>query len=106
MRTVFPDDEFNENELDCDDEDSNNIVNFPNIIKNKAKRLMYESKDKFTLTNMTQQLDEILEKHTSSLPSQVQLKLPKLKKVGSSEPPKIKLPKLKKVTESAHANSQ
>jgi len=75
-------------------------------IKNKAKSLMYENTDKFTLTKMTEQLGEIVEKYTSSLPSQVQLKLPKLKKVGSSEPPKIKLPKLKKVTESAHANSQ
>ena len=32
------------------------------------------------------------------IPSQVQLQLPKLKKVGKSTPPKIKLPKLKKVT--------
>ena len=42
-----------------------------------------------------------LEKHTSNLPSQVQLKLPKLKKVSDNkkELPKIKLPKLKKVTE-------
>ena len=35
------------------------------------------------------------------VPQQVGLNLPKLKKVGSSEPPKIKLPKLKKVTSEA-----
>jgi hypothetical protein len=53
---------------------------------------------------MTEKLDEIMEKHTSSLPSQVQLKLPKLKKVGESEPPKIKLPKLKKNAEVSNAD--
>ena len=91
-------------------------------VKNKAKGLMYENREKFTLNNMTKKLDEIMDRHTSHLATQVGLKLPKLKKVGSSEPPKIKLPKLKKVgssepskiklpklkrvTESAHADSQ
>ena len=45
-----------------------------------------------------EKLDEIMKKHMKDLPSQVQLKLPKLKKVNKKEPPKIKLPKLKKVT--------
>jgi glycosyltransferase involved in cell wall biosynthesis len=75
-------------------------------IKNKGKSLMYENRDKFTLTKMTEKLDEIMKNHTSNLSTQVGLKLPKLKKVGSSEPSKIKLPKLKKVTESVHADSQ
>ena len=44
--------------------------------------------------------NEIVDNNTKSLSSQVQLKLPKLKKVGNKiEQPKIKLPKLKKVTE-------
>ena len=70
-------------------------------IKNKGQGLMYENRKKFTLNMMTEKLDEILEKYTSNLPSQVQLKLPKLKKVSDDkkELPKIKLPKLKKVTE-------
>ena len=38
-----------------------------------------------------------MKKHISDIPSQVGLKLPKLKKVKSDEKPKIKLPKLKKV---------
>ena len=73
-------------------------------VKNKAKSLMYENREKFTLNKMVEKLDEIIEKYTLSLPSQVQLKLPKLKKVDSSEPLKIKLPKLKKVTETSNAN--
>ena len=50
---------------------------------------------------MTELLNNLVDKHTEIIPSQVQLKLPKLKKVGENktEPPKIKLPKLKKVTE-------
>ena len=75
-------------------------------IKNKGKSLMYENREKFTLDKMVEKLDEIMKKYTDNMPSQVQLKLPKLKKVESSELPKIKLPKLKKVTESAHADSQ
>ena len=73
-------------------------------IKNKSKSLMYQNREKFTLNKMVEKLDEIMERHTSHLSTQVGLKLPKLKKVGSSEPSKIKLPKLKKVTETAHAD--
>lgn len=75
-------------------------------IKRKGSGLMYENREKFTLNKMTEKLDEIIEKYTSNLPSQVQLKLPKLKKIGQSEPHKIKLPKLKKVTEVSHADNQ
>ena len=45
---------------------------------------------------------KIMKQYTDDMPSQVNLNLPKLKKLGSSENkelPKIKLPKLKKVTE-------
>ena len=44
-------------------------------------------------TKFCQYIDTALE----AVPQQVQLKLPKLKKVGGTEPPKLKLPKLKKV---------
>ena len=50
---------------------------------------------------MTKKFEEILDKHLPKFeeqPQKVDLKLPKLKKVGSvSELPKIQLPKLKKV---------
>jgi hypothetical protein len=37
--------------------------------------------------------------YIDKVPQQVGLNLPKLKKVGGSQPPKIKLPKLKKTSE-------
>jgi len=71
-------------------------------VKNKAKSLMSINRNKFPHKKMTELLNNIVDKYTESIPSQVSLNLPKLKKVGSSENkelPKIKLPKLKKVTE-------
>ena len=55
---------------------------------------------------MTEKLDEITLSLIDKIPSQVQLKLPKLKKVEKTknvEPPKIKLPKLKKVMDEVNA---
>ena len=73
-------------------------------VKLRGKKQMKENRQKFTLNKMTQQLDEIMEKHLKDIPQQVGLQLPKLKKVNkSTEAPKIKLPKLKKVTEGAPA---
>ena len=46
---------------------------------------------------MTKELEKILDKHVPELPTEVKLQLPKLQKVGSTQPSKIKLPKLKKV---------
>ena len=46
---------------------------------------------------MTKQFGKILDEYVPEFPKEVKLKLPKLKKVGSTEAPKIKLPKLKKV---------
>ena len=71
-------------------------------VKNKAKSLMNINRENFTHKKMNELLNNIVDKYTESIPSQVSLNLPKLKKVGSSENkelPKIKLPKLKKVTE-------
>ena len=68
-------------------------------IKNKAKSLMHKNREKFAHKKMTGLLNEVVDKYVQNIPSQVKLKLPKLKKVGGSkELPKIKLPKLQKVT--------
>ena len=67
-------------------------------VKKKALNLMKTNRDKFTLDKMTEKLGEIITPIVDKVPQQVGLNLPKLKKVGGSESPKIKLPKLKKVT--------
>ena len=60
---------------------------------------MKVNRDKFTLDKMTEKLDEIITPYIDKIPSQVGIKLPKLKKVKDSNTPKIKLPKLKKTNE-------
>jgi hypothetical protein len=50
---------------------------------------------------MTEKLDKIITPFMDKVPQQVGLNLPKLKKVGKTEPPKIKLPKLKKLSKEA-----
>ncbi len=62
-----------------------------------AKKLGLINKSKFSLDAMTRELGKILDKYVPEFPKEVKLELPKLKKVGSTELPKIKLPKLKKV---------
>jgi glycosyltransferase involved in cell wall biosynthesis len=71
----------------------------PHILKVKGKNLMNKNRESFTFKNMTKKLDKLLEKYVSSIPSQVDLKLPKLKKIKNKDMPKLKLPKLKKVGE-------
>ena len=44
---------------------------------------MNENREKFTLDKMTEKLDKIMEKYMKDSPQQVNLKLPKLKKVNS-----------------------
>ncbi len=68
-------------------------------VKKKALNLMKVNRNKFTLDKMAEKLGKIITPHTDKVPTQVSLNLPKLKKVDSSQPPKIKLPKLKKTTE-------
>ena len=72
-------------------------------VKEKALNLMKINRDNFTLNKMTEKLDKIITPFMDKVPQQVGLNLPKLKKVGSSEPPKIKLPKLKKLSKEATA---
>ena len=67
-------------------------------VKKKALNLMKTNRDKFTLDKMTEKLGEIITPYVDKIPQQVSLQLPKLKKVGKTNPPKIKLPKLTKVT--------
>ena len=67
----------------------------------KGKKLAIVNSTKFSLDAMTKKFEEILDKYLPKFeeqPQQVNLKLPKLKKVGDSlELPKVELPKLKKV---------
>jgi glycosyltransferase involved in cell wall biosynthesis len=70
-------------------------------VKEKALNLMKTNRDKFTLDGMMEKLDEIITPFVDKVPQQVGLNLPKLKKVGNTEPPKINLPKLKKITSEA-----
>ena len=67
----------------------------------KAKKLAIVNQTKFSLDSMTKKFEGILDKHLPKFeeqPKSVDLKLPKLKKVGTiNEKPKIELPKLKKV---------
>lgn len=61
----------------------------------KAKRQAHYAKTNFSFDKMAEILDNIFE---TKIPKQVELKLPTLKKVGSTtELPKLNLPKLKKV---------
>ena len=72
---------------------------YKNYRKNSlnAKKLAIGNRAKFSLDSMTKKLGKILDKYVPEFPKEVKLDLPKLKKVGSTEQPKIKLPKLKKV---------
>jgi len=67
----------------------------------KAKRLAIKNQTKFSLDAMTKKFEEILDKYLPKFeeqPHQVNLKLPKLKKIEKKENfPKLELPKLKKV---------
>jgi glycosyltransferase involved in cell wall biosynthesis len=65
---------------------------------NTAKRQAYVSRTEFNLDMMAEKFCEYVDAGINSVPKQVQLQLPKLKKVGeSTEAPKITLPKLKKI---------
>ena len=70
--------------------------NYKNFTLN-ANKLSKINKSKFSLDAMTKKLGKILDEYVPEFPKEVELKLPKLKKVDSTEQPKIKLPKLKKV---------
>ena len=64
-----------------------------------GKKQAYRSRTEFSFDKMKEKLGEIFDSKIPEFPKQVQLQLPKLKKVGENktELPKLKLPKLKKV---------
>jgi len=62
-----------------------------------AKRQGFQSRNKFSFEAMKEKLGKLFENKIPEFPKQVQLQLPKLKKVGEPERPKLQLPKLKKV---------
>ena len=73
--------------------------NHRNYTKN-ARLQSINNKINFSMDRMTSEFDRILSKYLPKFeeqPQQVDLKLPKLKRVTNSEPSKIELPKLKKV---------
>ena len=47
----------------------------------KAKRLAYKNKQNFSLDKMTEKIGELLKQYVPDFPKQVELKLPKLKKI-------------------------
>ena len=71
------------------------------LIGKKARRLGKNNRRKYSLNKMAEKFNKILDDVLVSIPSPVNLKLPKLKKVDSEKSKSqtiIKLPKLKKVT--------
>ena len=62
--------------------------NYKNYI-DKAKRQAFKSKNEFSWDKMKDKVNEILTKYVPEFPKQVELKLPRLKKV--------ELPKLQKI---------
>jgi glycosyltransferase involved in cell wall biosynthesis len=68
--------------------------NYKKYLENSRKQMTHTKKN-FTLDAMAEKFVAIIDKGLEGVPQQVDLKLPKLKKVD--ETPKLKLPKLKKV---------
>jgi len=68
--------------------------NYKTYLARSRKQTQYV-KDNFSLEKMSEKFCAIVDTALSSVPQQMSLNLPKLKKVGSA--PKITLPKLKKV---------
>jgi len=89
---------FNVNETQAYKAMNHSFKNYDEV-KEKALNLMKTNRDKFTLNKMTEKFDEIITPYIDKAPTQVGLKLPKLKKSGDTKTPKIKLPKLKKVND-------
>ena len=76
----------------------NYVFDDVHAIQRRGKQQMEDNRKKFTLKNMTTKFDEIMEKYTKDVATQVGLQLPKLKKKSSTPTESIKLPKLKRTT--------
>jgi len=70
--------------------------NYKNYLE-KSRKTTKHIKDNFSLAKMQEKVEELITPWINKIPKQVQLQLPKLKKVGSEEPKKIELPNLKKI---------
>jgi glycosyltransferase involved in cell wall biosynthesis len=57
------------------------FMNYKNYTE-KAKRLAYKNKQNFSFDKMTEKLDELLKTYIPEFPKQVEIKLPKLKKIN------------------------
>ena len=64
-----------------------------------SKRQATYSKDNFSFNKMVEKLSNIISENVPEFPKQIELKLPKLNKIGENktELPKLKLPKLNKI---------
>ena len=71
------------------------VSNYKKYLENSRKQPQY-IKDNFSLDGMKSLFCEYVDLGLTSIPQQMSLQLPKLKKVGTSAP-KLKLPKLKKI---------
>ena len=78
----------------------NNAFKDYDTFKAGTKKLMDKNREKYTIKNMSSILLSVIERATKEQPQQVNITLPKLKKLGDSDAPTsdIKLPKLKKAT--------
>jgi glycosyltransferase involved in cell wall biosynthesis len=74
--------------------------NYKNYLDNARKQASL-TKREFNMDAMAAQLVAIVDSGLTTVPQQLQLQLPKLKKPGETETPKITLPKLKKVEDEA-----
>jgi glycosyltransferase involved in cell wall biosynthesis len=74
------------------------ITNYKHYLSKSRKQTQY-IKDNFSHSKMSELFIEMVDKGLKTVPKQVGLKLPKLKKVTTTNPtaPKMKLPTLKKV---------
>jgi glycosyltransferase involved in cell wall biosynthesis len=70
--------------------------NYKNYLDASRKQARH-TRENFNLDLMSEKFCELVDKGISNIPQQVKLNLPKLKKIGQEETPKIKLPKLTKV---------
>tara|TARA_Y100000593_G_scaffold84593_1_gene160298 strand:+ start:1890 stop:3194 length:1305 start_codon:yes stop_codon:yes gene_type:complete len=59
----------------------NLVFNDYNLYKKHANELMERNRKNFTLSKMSDKLDKLMEKYTKDLPTEVGLKLPKLRKI-------------------------
>ena len=66
------------------------------LVTKKAKRLGKKNRRELSLKVMAVEFNKILDDVLKQMPSEVGLKLPKLKKTNENKAPKIKLPKLKR----------